>query len=111
VSAAVLEEAARGDAAAAARRLEALSGIPVLAVGAEVSRFAERLLQTGAIPANAPIDAIHIAAAVVNGIDYLLTWNCAHIANAAVRAKIEQTCRAAGFQAPIICTSEELLED
>ena len=55
-------------------------------------------------------DALHIAIAVLNGMDYLLTWNCAHIANAAIRGRIEQACRAAGMQAPIICTPEELTE-
>jgi hypothetical protein len=44
-------------------------------------------------------------------MDYLVTWNCAHIANAALRSKIERTCRQAGFQAPVICTPEELLEE
>ena len=55
-------------------------------------------------------DALHVAIAVLNGMDYLLTWNCTHIANAAIRGRIEQACRAAGMQAPIICTPEELTE-
>ena len=63
------------------------------------------------IPAKAEVDAVHIAAAVVNGMDYLLTWNCTHIANAAIRGKIEHTCRDMGLQPPIICTPEELMED
>lgn len=111
VSQAVLAEAGRGDAQAAAHRLAALDGIPVLSIGAAVSEFAERLLDRGIIPANAAIDAVHIAVAVVNGMDYLLTWNCAHIANAAIRVKIEQACRDAGMQPPIICTPEELVEE
>lgn len=56
------------------------------------------------------IDAIHIAVAVVNRVDYLVTWNCTHIANAAIRGKIEQTCRGAGLPTPVICTPEELME-
>ncbi len=55
-------------------------------------------------------DALHIAIAVVNGMDYLLTWNCTHIANAALRSRIEAVCRSRGFVVPIICTLEELLE-
>ncbi len=108
VSEAVLEEAARGDAEAAARRLAALEGIPVLEVGAGVSGLADQLLRTSAIPA---IDAVHIAVAVANGMHYLLTWNCAHIANAALRGKIEDTCRGVGLVPPIICTPEELMEE
>jgi hypothetical protein len=58
----------------------------------------------------AAIDALHVAIAVVDGMDYVLTWNCTHIANAAIRDKIERTCREAGFEPPIICTPEELME-
>ena len=60
------------------------------------------------MPAKAAIDAVHVALATVHEIDFLLTWNCAHIANATMRPKIEAVCRAAGFRAPIICTPEEL---
>ncbi|MEK7405599.1 MAG: hypothetical protein AAB225_10875 [Acidobacteriota bacterium] len=73
VSQAVLREAARGDAEAAARRLAAVKGVPVLAVGAQVTELAERFLHMNVIPAKAVIDAVHVAVAVVNGMDYLLT--------------------------------------
>jgi hypothetical protein len=63
------------------------------------------------IPEKAVEDAIHIAVAVVNGLDYLITWNCKRIANAKMRDKIEQVCRAKGYEPVIICTPEELLED
>ena len=53
-------------------------------------------------------DALHIAVAAVNGMDYLLTWNCKHIANVALRLRIEAVCRAAGYEPPLICTPEEL---
>ncbi len=98
------------DAAAAARRLAALDGIPVLLVSAEASDFADRLLITTVLPAKATIDALHVGIAVLNGMDYLLTWNCTHIANAAIRGRIEEACRAANMRAPIICTPEELTE-
>ncbi len=111
VSEAVREEAAGGDADAAARRLAALEGVSVLPLGLEVSDLAECFLQMRVIPKKAPVDAVHIAAAVINGMDYLLTWNCAHLANAAVRSKIEKTCRDIGLQPPIICTPEELMEE
>ena len=110
VSEAVVDEARRGDAAVAARRQALLNGIPVLDLGVEVHDVADRLLRIRAVPAKALVDAVHIAVAAVNRIDYLLTWNCTHIANAAVRGKIEQACRAAGLQAPTICTPEELME-
>jgi predicted nucleic acid-binding protein len=111
VSQAVLGEAGRGNASAATRRLAAVQGLPVLAITGEVSDLAERFLDESALPAKAAVDAIHIAVAVVNGMDYLLTWNCSHIANAQIRAKIEQICRRAGLQPPVICTPEELMEN
>ncbi len=111
ISQAVLEEAARGNAEAAARRLAALQGLTVLAVDEKVSKLAERFVEMNAIPAKAVVDAIHIAAAVVNGMDYLLSWNCTHIANAAIRGKIDFRCWDAGLQPPVICTPEELMEE
>jgi hypothetical protein len=110
VSQAVVEESARGDADAAARRMALLEDIPVLGLDAETDAVANQLLRASAIPAKARLDAIHVASAVVNRMDYLVTWNLTHIANAAVRAKIEQACRDGGLQVPIICTPEELME-
>jgi hypothetical protein len=111
VSQAVLGEAARGDVEAAARRLTALQGIQALAVTAEVSDLAERFIRESAMPAKAAIDAVHVAVAVVHGMEYLLTWNCTHIANAAIRSKIERICREGGLSPTVICTPEELMEE
>lgn len=110
VSAAVVDEVSRGDAMAARRRLAMLNELPVLDLSADVHQLAARLISQHAVPASALVDAVHIAVATVNEIDYLLTWNCRHIANAAVRGKIEETCRAQGLRAPVICTPEELME-
>ncbi|MEW6297299.1 MAG: DNA-binding protein, partial [Thermodesulfobacteriota bacterium] len=60
---------------------------------------------------NAVADALHIGIATVNGMDYLVTWNCTQIANAALRQRIEAICRAGGYQPPILCTPEELMEE
>jgi predicted nucleic acid-binding protein len=111
VSQAVLVEAGRGDLDAASRRLAATEGIPVLAVTGAASDLAERFLQATALPAKAAIDAVHIAVAVINGMDYLLTWNCTHIANAKIRWRIEEICQNVELRAPVICTPEELMED
>ena len=73
-------------------------------------RLAQRLLQGKAIPQDFPEDALHVAVAVVNGTEYLLTWNYKHLANAGMRSKIETTCRELGYEAVIICTPEELRE-
>lgn len=91
--------------------MEFLAKIPILTISEEVVQFAEQLVEARVVPAKVRSDALHIAVAAVNGIEYLLTWNCTHIANAAIRGKIEEACRAAGLRVPIICTPEELMEE
>lgn len=110
VSRAVVAEARRGDVEAATRRLRALRGIPRLAAGRRGAMLAKALLRSGALPRQAEIDALHIGTAAANGIEYLLTWNLRHLANAVMRGKIEEAVRKAGFAPPIICTPEELME-
>jgi hypothetical protein len=61
------------------------------------------------IPRKAELDALHISVAVVNGIDFLLTWNCTHIANAEILPKVYEVCRSAGYEPPFVCTPLELL--
>ena len=111
VSRLVIEEASAGDAEAAAQRLLILSGIPRLELTEAASSLAERLVAAAAIPREAIEDALHVAVAAAHGMDYLVTWNCRHIANAAVRNRIGDVCASAGFEAPVICTPEELLEE
>jgi hypothetical protein len=76
----------------------------------EATALARELVQQTPLPSKATIDALQIAIAVVAGMDYLLTWNCDHIANAALRSKIESICRSCGYEPPVICTPEELME-
>jgi hypothetical protein len=73
-----------------------------------VSALAEALVRDVPLPEKAVADSLHIATAAVHGMKYLLTWNCAHIANVVLRPQIEAVCRAAGFEPPLICTQEEL---
>jgi hypothetical protein len=105
-----MQEAQSGDPDAAARRLAALQGIPLLTLSEEATGLAQALIAPGPLPANAVVDALHIAIAAVNGMQYLLTWNCTHLANAAIRSDIEDVCRARGYEPPVICTPEELME-
>jgi hypothetical protein len=111
VSPLVLQEAAGGHAARARRRMAALQGLPVLAPTPAALELATALVGQGPIPRKANVDALHIAIAAVHGMDYLLTWNCTHIANAAMRSQIEDVCRSAGFEPPVLCTPEELMGD
>jgi hypothetical protein len=107
----VLTEAALGDSEAARSRLDALASIPLLAATEPIRQLGAALMTEGPIPTVAEIDAYHIAMAAVNGMDYLLTWNCTHIANASMRSKIEDVCRSKGYEPPTICTPQELMED
>ncbi len=67
------------------------------------------LLASRLIPAKAEADAAHIATAAVHGMDFLLTWNCRHIANAAIVEQLRAICEREGFPAPVICTPHELM--
>jgi hypothetical protein len=109
VSAEVLREAGRGDAQAAAQRLAAISDCIILPVTDEAERLTKRIVATGVIPARALRDAIHIGMATAHAVDFLLTWNCRHIANAAIQQALRKACHAAGFEMPVICTPHELL--
>jgi hypothetical protein len=108
VSEPVLAEARRGDPGAAARRLAATEGIEVLSGTDEAEALAAALLKAAAMPLKAAIDAAHVAIATVHGLDFVLTWNCTHIANATMRPRIEAVCQDNGFRPPVICTPEEL---
>ena len=105
----VLDEAGSGDPLAAHERLAALSDIALLEVGTEVDRLAELLLDAGALPRKAYFDALHVAVAAANDVEFLATWNCRHLANVLLWNRIEQTCTAAGYRAPRICTPLELM--
>lgn len=106
----VLDEAKAGDPEIASRRLAALEGISLLKISDAAISLADKLIKANAVPQKAAQDSLHIAIACVNGMDYLLTWNCKHMANARMRSKIDKVCREAGFIPPIICTPEELEE-
>ncbi len=106
----VVREAGAGDPEAAQERLALLSELTLLEITEEALTLAQHILQTGAVPVGFPEDALHVAVAAVNGIEYLLTWNYRHLANAGMRGKIEAACRELGYEAVIICTPEELME-
>ena len=109
VSELVLEEAAAGDAVLAKRRLELLADIPVLALTSGILEIAESLVAGGPNPRKSAGDALHIAIATVYACEYLLTWNCRHIANAEIQRAARRVVRKHGFELPTICTPEELM--
>lgn len=104
-------EAAAGDPMLASLRLELLGTIKLLATTAEALALADALVRFKAVPKKAVEDAAHIAIATVHGMDYVLTWNCKHIANARLQRAIQAVSSDLGYDAPVICTSEELMGD
>jgi predicted nucleic acid-binding protein len=109
ISELVIAELRAGDAAAADKRVQLVEGIDVLAITDEVTALARHLAREAGLPPKAGADALHIAIAAYHGVDYLLTWNSAHIANAELRPKVEALCRARGFEPPVLCTPDELM--
>ncbi|HIJ73185.1 MAG TPA: type II toxin-antitoxin system VapC family toxin [Candidatus Hydrogenedentes bacterium] len=109
VSDLVHEEVSRGDAAAAQRRIAAIGEYPVLRITDEASELAAVYLRELPLPDSAGADALHLALATLNGMDYLLTWNCRHIARGSVKRALPVINAAREFASPTICTPEELL--
>jgi len=105
----VINEASAGDPDAASERLVLLDGIPLVPVDAHVPRIADELLAASLMPQKAAVDALHVAAAAHAGIEYLLTQNCRHIANAHVLPRIYRTLEKLGFGGMLVCTPEEFL--
>ncbi|MDJ0660006.1 MAG: type II toxin-antitoxin system VapC family toxin [Crocosphaera sp.] len=111
ISQVVLDEVARGDAKIALRRLQILDGFPLVELNQAVRDLSKQFLLQSNLPPKASDDAVHIAAATVHGLDYLLTWNCKHIANAQIQKKLAQISANLGYELPVICTPYELLGD
>src|SRR3990172_5690979 len=105
----VLDEAKAGDPEAARDRMKAIRDLPLLDITPEVEVLAVSLLESRVIPRRAATDAAHIAIAAVHGMDFLMTWNCVHLANAAIAKAVAGVCREHGLECPVICTPEELL--
>ena len=105
----VVDEISCGDSKAAEKRLEKIKGIPVLTVDEEVARLAEAIIKEKLIPEKAATDASHIAIATKHGMDFILTWNCTHIANAEIMRMVEQVMKDNNYIMPVICTPDELM--
>lgn len=108
ISALVEDEISGGDPMAAARRPQAVANIPSIHISSEAQLLADALVSSKAVPDNSVRDALHIAIAATQGIEYLLTWNFKHINNAETKALIARVIEADGWVCPILCSPEEL---
>ncbi len=111
VSGVVLQELGRGDADAAGLRLAAVSEFRVLPLLPAIEALAAAYVSELRMPRTSLYDALHIALASVHSIDYLVTWNCKHIANAHLRRRLAEVNQHKGVSIPVICTPEELLDE
>ncbi len=103
-----VDECGDGDPSAASERLEVLRGIPLLVESLDAELLAQALIAQLAVLASEPRDALHIAVAAANGVQFIATWNFKHILNPHLQSQIAATCRDAGFIPPVICTPEQL---
>lgn len=111
VSEVVVGEISDGETAMAARRMELIKPFALLESNDAVKALTRALVHGGPLPEKAARDAAHIALSAVHGMHFLLTWNCTHIANAMMYAKMREICAAHGCECPVICTPDELLAE
>lgn len=108
ISQIVLDEISAGDPEHAAKRMEEASSLSALAVNSACQKLAQQYLDHGYIPQAEVRDSLHIAVAVIWKVDYLLTWNCKHIANAHALRQLRKFSENQGHEFPQVCTPEEL---
>lgn len=109
ISQVVIDEASAGDPAEVQKRLEIIGGLRALDVTEEVEALTKAIMAASVLPPHAFPDAAHVAVAAVHTVDYLLIWNCKHLANAQIARRIALVCERGGHRMPIICTPEELM--
>jgi hypothetical protein len=107
----VVREAVQGEREMAQARIKALEEVEIIRITAEVEAMAATYMATGALPPTMRPDATHLAAATLSGADYLLTWNCRHLANAHVLRRLQKEAERRGWQLPGVCTPMELMGD
>src|SRR5688572_28734462 len=107
----LVTEISRGDSAPSGSRLRLAEGLPRLQTTPEVLQLASQLVAASALPHNAQGDALHLALAVAGGVNYLLTWNCAHLANAQMLGRMQEVVSRTGWRMPTICTPDALMGD
>lgn len=107
----VIDEISQGDAHAAAARLQVCAGMPMLHINEAAQAFAEELISKGAVPKTEPEDALHIALATIHRMDYIASWNFAHLVGPAAKFKLQTKISELGHQPPLIATPEEIYEE
>lgn len=107
----VLDEARVGQADLAQERIGHLAGVPLVPLSNDIDELAAKIVSRAILPKDAIVDALHIASAAVNRVDYLLTWNCSHIANPMILPRVFRTLDDYELPFPVICTPKDMLEE
>jgi predicted nucleic acid-binding protein len=107
----VVLESSEGDPGFAKMRLDAIAHTELLDVDPQIPAIANELISRSVLPEKALLDALHISTAAFHGIEYLLTWNCKHIANAMTLPRVYRLLDDLGLATPLICTIEEMIGD
>jgi len=110
ISEIVIDEISAGDKFAAYERKNSVKNFKILKANNEVENLTISYMKTLNLPDKAFRDAGHIAFANVYNIDYILTWNCTHIANAQIRLALVDYNQKNCIHNSIICTPEELIK-
>ncbi len=110
ISDTVVEETSKGDEKKVQKRLRTIRDFPVLDIDEETQKLAIKLVREKAIPEKCPEDALHIAVAAINEIEFIITWNFKHINNPFMMRKISDVVTNAGYPMPITCSPEEFME-
>jgi len=110
VSQIVIDEVSKGDVLFAKKRLDLIQDFPLIEFNDESKDLAKRILQQNVLPPKATLDVFHIAVTTVHQLDFLPTLNCKHIANAFIFRRIEKICRQFGYEPPVVCTPQEILQ-
>jgi len=111
VSALVLKETGKGDPVLADMRMHAVRSFPVLRASAEAEQLAQAIINGRGIPVEYPEDALHVAIAASGGMDFIVTWNFAHLNNPFTKMMIRQAVENQGYECPEIVTPDAFLGD
>ena len=105
----VIGEIEKGDKTASSKRLKMVEPFKVIEATPEVLKLSEKYIKLLELPVKASLDALHIALACFYKMDFLVTWNCKHIANGEFIKKINGYNNKYGIYNSIIITPDFLL--
>jgi hypothetical protein len=108
-SAAVLDDLVAGEPERSTERLDLVRGLPLVPADSAIAQIAQAYIVHRAMPADPAGDALHLALASYHKCDFLVTWNCQHLANANKFGHIRRVNTMLGLFVPILVTPLELL--